>query len=68
VNDDWQPRTYTFSGAPTHGYYRVVVHLTWYHPGASTTDGIATHQVSVYRITGAGSPFKYMLCPNSILP
>jgi hypothetical protein len=65
ANADWQPRTFTFSNAPTHGYYRVVLRVVWYQPGSSTTAGLARHPVSLYRLIGSGFAFTDLACART---
>jgi hypothetical protein len=65
ANAEWHPRTFTFSGLPTHSYYRVVVHLNWYHAGHA--DGAARHLVSLYHLTGSGFSFTDLACARSPL-
>jgi hypothetical protein len=67
ANAAWQPRSYTFPARPTHPQYRVLVRMFWYHPGASTRDGLATHFVTYYRGAGKGIyPFPELACGTTL--
>jgi hypothetical protein len=41
--------------------------MFWYHPGASTRDGLATHFVPYYRGAGEGIyPFPELACGTTL--